>query len=189
MNSALCSNKTFEFQIISCIIKYWSFIEFFQPFKKVKAVLGLKAISHSLLIPGISFFLYCQLCHILNFHIWMDIFSGIFLLYFILLISYFSISWPKSSYFVCREGLSKNLHVCGLKNSISCCFHLFILLDTSLNFFLFCFVFFWAAPVAYGGSQPMGLIGATAAGLCHSQSNTRSEPYLPAPQLIAMPDP
>ena len=89
----------------------------------------------------------------------MDIFSGIFLLYFILLISYFSISWPKSSYFVCREGLSKNLHVCGLKNSISCCFHLFILLDTSLNFFFVLFCFFlgctcgiWRFP-AYGSNR------------------------------------
>ena len=39
--------------------------------------------------------------------------------------------------------------------------------------FLFvCFVFSRATPVAYGGSQ----IGATAAGLHHSHSNTRSEP-------------
>ena len=52
------------------------------------------------------------------------------------------------------------------------------------------FFFFRAAPAAYGGSQSMGLIGAVAAGLHQSHSNTRSEPCLrPIPQLIAMPDP
>ena len=45
--------------------------------------------------------------------------------------------------------------------------------------FLFClFVFFRAAPMAYGGSQPRGLIRAVAAGLHHSHSNARSEPRL-----------
>ena len=43
--------------------------------------------------------------------------------------------------------------------------------------FLF-FFFFRAAPAAYGGSQPRGLIGAVAADLHHSQSNTRFEPCL-----------
>ena len=32
-----------------------------------------------------------------------------------------------------------------------------------------------AAPVAYGGSQAKGLIGATAIGLCHSHHNARSK--------------
>ena len=42
--------------------------------------------------------------------------------------------------------------------------------------------------MAYGGSQARGQIGATAAGLCHS--NTGSEPHLrPIPQLTATPDP
>ena len=51
---------------------------------------------------------------------------------------------------------------------------------------LFFFVFFWAAPMAYGGSLARGQIGATAGGLCHGHSNTRSEPRLrPTPQLTA----
>ena len=52
------------------------------------------------------------------------------------------------------------------------------------------FCLFKAAPTAYGGSQARGQIGATAAGLCHSHSNTGSEQHLqPTPQLMAMPDP
>ena len=47
----------------------------------------------------------------------------------------------------------------------------------------------WAAPVAYGGSQARGLIGAVAAGLRQSHSNVGSEPRLrPTPQLTATPD-
>jgi len=58
-------------------------------------------------------------------------------------------------------------------------------------FFIFLlFVLFRAAPAAYGGSQARGLIGATAASLRHSHSNTRSKPRLrPTPQLTARPDP
>ena len=51
---------------------------------------------------------------------------------------------------------------------------------------------FKAAPMAYGGSQARGLIGAVAASLrhSHSHSNTGSEPHLrPTPQLTAMLDP
>ena len=48
--------------------------------------------------------------------------------------------------------------------------------------FLFSFfnflVIFRAAPLAYGGSQARGLIGAVATGLHHSHSNTRSKPRL-----------
>ena len=45
------------------------------------------------------------------------------------------------------------------------------------------FCLFRAAPVAYGSSQAGGRIGATAASLRHSQSNTGSEPHLqPTPQ-------
>ena len=59
---------------------------------------------------------------------------------------------------------------------------------------LFCVCVFLAfsraAPVAYGGSQVRGLIGAIAAGPCQSHSNTRSELHLrPTPQLTATPDP
>ena len=49
---------------------------------------------------------------------------------------------------------------------------------------------FRAAPEAYEDSYARGLIVAIAVGLCHSHSNTRSEPHLqPKPQLIVMPDP
>ena len=41
------------------------------------------------------------------------------------------------------------------------------------SFFLF-LLFFRAAPVAHGGSQARGLIGAVAAGLHHSPSNAGS---------------
>ena len=52
---------------------------------------------------------------------------------------------------------------------------------------VFGFLFFRAAPVAYGGSQARALIRAAAAGLHHSHSNTGSEPHLrPTPQLTAM---
>ena len=52
-----------------------------------------------------------------------------------------------------------------------------------LFFFFFClflsfFAISWDTPVAYGGSQARGLIGAVAAGLRQSHSNTRSKPYL-----------
>ena len=47
-----------------------------------------------------------------------------------------------------------------------------------------------AAPMACGGSQVKGRIGAVATGLYHSHSNTRCEPCLrPRPLLTAMPDP
>ena len=59
-------------------------------------------------------------------------------------------------------------------------------------FYLFYFCLFsisWAAPMAYGGSQARGQIGAAAPGLCHSRSNSGSEPHLrPTPQFMAMPD-
>ena len=69
---------------------------------------------------------------------------------------------------------------------------LFLFLKNYLFINLFIFVFFClvAATAAYGGSQAMGVIGAIAASLCHSHSNTRSEPRLrPTPQLMATPDP
>jgi len=52
------------------------------------------------------------------------------------------------------------------------------------------FAFSRAAPMAYGGSQARGPIGAVATGLHPSHSNTGSEPCLrPTPQLTATPDP
>ena len=64
----------------------------------------------------------------------------------------------------------------------------------TISFFLFCFVFClfaisWAAPVAYGGSQARGRIGAVATGLHQCHSNAGSKPRLrPTPQLTATPD-
>ena len=62
---------------------------------------------------------------------------------------------------------------------------------SSVEFLFFLsFCLFKAAPVAYGGSQARGLIGAVAAGLRQSHSNTRSKLCLrPTPQLTATLDP
>ena len=49
----------------------------------------------------------------------------------------------------------------------------------TLQFFLVLFFcLFRAAPVAHGGSQARGQIGAVATGLHHSHSNTRAKPHL-----------
>ena len=54
----------------------------------------------------------------------------------------------------------------------------------------FFFFFFRATFVAYGDSQARSQIGAVAAGLHHSHSNSRSELCLrPTSQLMAMPVP
>ena len=70
------------------------------------------------------------------------------------------------------------------------CFKILLLFNSELKIFILFFVFclFRAAPVAYGGSQARGWIGAVATSLCHS--NTGSEPHLqPTPQLMVVPDP
>ena len=47
-----------------------------------------------------------------------------------------------------------------------------------------------AIPMAYGGSQARGLIGAVATGVHQGHSNMGSEPRLqPTPKLMATPDP
>ena len=58
------------------------------------------------------------------------------------------------------------------------CFLPLILGPVYSFFFFFFLCLFRAAPGAYGDSQARGLIGAAAAGLCHSHSNARSEPCL-----------
>ena len=72
-------------------------------------------------------------------------------------------------------------------------FSLFIVVQPSLQrrfFFGFFFCLFRVPPMAYGGFQARGLIGAVAACLCHSHSNARSELCLqPTPQLMARLDP
>ena len=52
----------------------------------------------------------------------------------------------------------------------------------------FFFLLFWATPVAYGGSQAWGLIGATAP--AYATATQDPEPSLrPTLQLTATPDP
>ena len=51
-------------------------------------------------------------------------------------------------------------------------------LGPSHFFFFFVFCLFRAVPLAYGGSQARGLIGAVDAGLRHGYDNVRSEPHL-----------
>ena len=65
------------------------------------------------------------------------------------------------------------------------------LLVAMIKWGFFClFAIYWAAPVAYGGSQARALIEAVASGLHQSHSNSGSEPRLqPTPQLTATPDP
>ena len=53
-----------------------------------------------------------------------------------------------------------------------------VFLSLSLSFFLFLCLLFRAIPVAYRGSLARGRIGAIAASLYHSHSNTESEPCL-----------
>ena len=56
--------------------------------------------------------------------------------------------------------------------------------------FVCLFVCFRATPAAYSGSQARGLIGFTAASLCHSHNNIKSKPHLRTiPQLTAMQNP
>ena len=63
-------------------------------------------------------------------------------------------------------------------------------LSTMKMAFYFILFFFRTIPMAYGGSQAGSLIGATAANLCCSHSNARSEQHLrPTPQLMAMLNP
>ena len=63
---------------------------------------------------------------------------------------------------------------------------LFFFLSPLLSFSFLFFLLFRAAPAAYGSSQTRGGIGAAAASLYHSHSNSRSEPRLrPAPQFMA----
>ena len=49
------------------------------------------------------------------------------------------------------------------------------IISLSLFIIYLFFCLFRAAPSAYGGSQDRGQIGAIAAGLCHSRSNSGSE--------------
>ena len=69
-------------------------------------------------------------------------------------------------------------------------FFLMIGVFLNQNFFLSFFFPPRATPEAYGGSQARHLIGAVAAGLCHSYSNVGSKMHLQlTPQLMATPDP
>ena len=69
-------------------------------------------------------------------------------------------------------------------------FHFIYLFLFFIIIFFLSFVFSKSAPMAYGSSQARGQIGAVAAGLRQSDSNTGSEPRLqPTPQLTATQDP
>ena len=75
--------------------------------------------------------------------------------------------------------------------SVTLCVSTLVIFFCFLDFF---FLFFRAAPVAYGvlanAFQARGLIGATAADLYHSHGNTASELCLqPTPWLMATLDP
>ena len=66
----------------------------------------------------------------------------------------------------------------------------FVFFGFGFCFVLFVFLSFRATLAAYGSFQARGLIGAVAASLHHSHSNTGSELHLqPTPQLTAVPDP
>ena len=66
----------------------------------------------------------------------------------------------------------------------------FVTYEAFFFFFFFFFGLFRVAPTACGVSEAKGPFEAVAAGLCHSHSNTRSEPSLRStPELRAMPDP
>ena len=69
-----------------------------------------------------------------------------------------------------------------------------VILICDFNRFIYLFIYFlflffaisWATPVAYGGSQARGRIGAVAASLRQSHSNAGSKPSIrPTPQLMA----
>ena len=79
---------------------------------------------------------------------------------------------------------------CILMNTSQIHFHC-TTIGTPLILFLLLllFAFFRATPAAHGDSQAGGLIGATSAGLHHSQSNAGSEtPLQPSPQPTATPN-
>ena len=72
-----------------------------------------------------------------------------------------------------------------------CSINIFLHVIYGGHLYFFClFAISWAAPMAYGGSQARGRIGAIAASLRQSHSNVGSEPCLrPTPQLTATLDP
>ena len=92
------------------------------------------------------------------------------------------------SFFVHK--LSFTLNIYQRTNLLGNMVTLLAYLHVLIGYLLFSHIF-WkdvlrAAPVAYGSSQPRGLIGAAAAGLCHSHSHSimGSEPHLqPTPRL------
>ena len=60
-----------------------------------------------------------------------------------------------------------------VNNTLACILLLFLCIHFLWAFFFF-FLLFKATPAAYGSSQATGLMGAIAAGLCHSHSNVGS---------------
>ena len=106
--------------------------------------------------------------------------------------SVYSVPSPKQSQF----HLLSSLYAANTYKALLQLTELYLLPRKSFHnlFFFFLsflsFVFFRAAPMAYGGSLASGPIGATAAGLHHSHSDTGSKLHLqPTPQLMTTPDP
>ena len=72
------------------------------------------------------------------------------------------------------------------RDSEDCVRNVFLFVFFRVCLFVCLFVFSRAAPEAYGGSQARGQIGAVAASLRQSRSNSGSEP---TPQFMATLDP
>ena len=91
----------------------------------------------------------------------------------------------------CKESILCLCIFCFTNKQTFCTQSIHLGINTFFFFFFFdLLAISWAAPVASGGSQARGPIGAAAAHLRHSHSHARSKPCLPpTAQLTATPDP
>ena len=96
---------------------------------------------------------------------------------------YFSLKAVINKVNLIQNKIAEIIHFISTKSFIYLFIYLFIL------FYFIFFAFSRATPAAYGGSQAGGLIGAVAAGLRQSYSNSGSELRLrPTPQLRSTPE-
>ena len=138
-------------------------------------------------LPNLNIFIYL---FILLFYVILFIIYLITLLF----IFYYFFYYSSFNYYII---LYYYLFVCFYLLFIINIFLLNILLFICLlHIYIHIYIFFGflpfssANPTAYGSSQARGPIGAMAAGLYQSHSNTGSEPCLQTiPQLMEMPDP
>ena len=103
--------------------------------------------------------------------------------------AYFLRSWKEmNGYFMGKRKPREDKALELFHSFLNQCAKLFLSL---FFFFLFGrFTFSTAAPTAYGGSHPRGLIGAVATDLHQGHSNVGSQPHLwPTPERTATPDP